>query len=250
MKMDKQTLIELSKELNLSAFTQALINQYQLSRYENMDFAERLGELLQSQCDFTRTKRLTRNKKQAKLRWPDAKLEESLKNHSEVNKLLSDILQEFSWVKSCENIVITGKTGAGKTYLACAIANAALQLGITVIFKRFYELLLELIAAENDQQLVRFRRKLNRTQILVIDDWGLAPLSERERHLLFEFIESRERNASLIITSQYDVKDWHSAFQDQTLADSILDRIVSYAHIIKLEGESARSIRHNGGDYE
>ena len=167
-----------------------------------------------------------------------------------MNKLLGDVLLEFDWVTSCENIVITGKTGAGKTHLACALANAALQRGVTVLFKRFYELLLELIAAENEQRLVRFRRKLNRMQILIIDDWGLAPLSERERHLLFEFIESRERNASLIITSQYDVKDWHSAFQDQTLADSILDRIVSYAHIIKLEGESARGLSHNGGCYE
>ncbi|WP_194868390.1 IS21-like element helper ATPase IstB [Pseudoalteromonas sp. PPB1] len=246
--MNKKRLLELCEELKYHAFSQELERQFQLTTYDDMPFIERLEALLLSQLDDNKTRARMRMKKQAQLRWPDACLADSLKMHQEVRPLLAEVLMEFDWVNGKENVIITGKTGTGKTHLACAISNGAIESGITVKFKRFYDLLLELVAAENEQTLNRFRAKLNRVKILVLDDWGLAPLSERERHLLFEFIESRECQASLIITSQYDVSDWHSAFQDQTLADSVLDRIVSYAHVIRLEGDSAR--QRKGGRHE
>ncbi|MBE0388777.1 hypothetical protein PLUTE_a5267 [Pseudoalteromonas luteoviolacea DSM 6061] len=248
--MDKLTIKQLCANLRLSELSIAFEEQYRESAYKNMAFEDRLRELLQVQYDADNVKRRARMGQQANLRWSDATIEDCFKRHIEHRRLLADILMEFDWVGRNENIVITGKTGVGKTHLACAIANAAMNKGITVLFKRFYNLLLELVAAENEMNLKRFRNKLNRTNIVILDDWGLAPLCDRERHLLFEFIESRECKASLIITSQYDTKDWYGAFQDHTLADSVLDRIVSYAHVIKLEGDSARCIAREGGDNE
>ena len=145
-------------------------------------------------------------------------------------------------------MVVTGATGTGKTYIACALAQQAIMDTIPVLYFRFNELILNLVAADKNEKLTAFRRRLNKTSLLIIDDRGISPLNPIERHLLFELIESRDKKGSMIITSQYPIKSWYDAFQDPTIADATLDRIVHQTHEIVLKGESIRKAIGMNGD--
>jgi DNA replication protein DnaC len=152
-----------------------------------------------------------------------------------------EALAELHWLQNNQHVVFTGPTGNGKTYLACALANQAIMAGLSVRFFRYNELLLQLAAAEKEEKFTLFCKRLCRIKVLIIDDWGVAKLSATQRHLLFELIEMRDRNSSLIITSQYPIASWHEAFGDPTIADSVLDRIVHNAHQIdRNQGGSIR----------
>ena len=151
-------------------------------------------------------------------------------------------LASCDWIRSYKHLLLTGKTGTGKTSLACIIAQEAIKQLIPVLFFRLSNLLLELVAAQQDEKLKPFIRKLNRAPLLIIDDWGNALMNKTQRHLFFELIESRDLNASLLITSQYPVSVLHESFQDSSLADSVLDRIIHNAHCIEFNGGSLRKL--------
>ncbi len=219
--------------------------EYQESQtsYENIAFNERLNELLDAQTQFNSDKRIMMLKRQAKLRYPDLFLEginytlyPGLKINA-VNQLIN-----CEWVARHHHLLIVGSTGTGKTSLACMLSQEAIKRHIPVLFFRMSHLLLELVAAQRDEKLKQLLRRINRAPLLVLDDWGNALMNKVERHLLFELIESRDQNASLLITSQYPVTIWHECFQDSTIADSVLDRIIHNAHKINLKGESIRKI--------
>ncbi|KZN60865.1 IS21-like element helper ATPase IstB [Pseudoalteromonas luteoviolacea] len=248
----KNSKIELlCNQLRFVEFAQALDKQMQSPLYAEMGFIERIEELLTTQLDANTTRAIIRLTRQAKLRWPNARIEETLAMHSELNVQYIKAIVTCDWVSCHENIIITGCTGVGKTHFACGLANAALQRKLPVLFIRYPDLLLKLVTADREQEFGKLIKRLGRYKVLVIDDWGLAPPLEIERHLLFELIESKEQVASFIITSQYDVTEWYAAFQDQALAEAVIDRLASCAHHFKLRGESARKIRgaNKGGSY-
>ena len=146
----------------------------------------------------------------------------------------------LDWVRAHHNVIICGPTGVGKTYLACALANQACRQGVSALYVRLPRLLPALAIARADGSYVKTLAQLARTELLVIDDWGLAPLSDEGRRDLLELVDDRHANRSTIVTSQVPVPHWHQAIGDPTMADAILDRLVHNAHCLNLDGESLR----------
>jgi DNA replication protein DnaC len=144
------------------------------------------------------------------------------------------------WVSDHQNVLICGPTGIGKTYLACALANQACRQGHSVLYVRLTRLLPALAIGRGDGSYLKSLAQLAKTEVLVIDEWGLAPLSDESRRDLLEIFDDRHGTRSTIITSQLQVEHWHASIGDPTLADAILDRLVHQAHTLDLDGESLR----------
>ncbi len=147
------------------------------------------------------------------------------------------------WVVGKQNIILTGKTGVGKSYLACALGNKACRDGYTVAYRRTSRLFDELAQARVDGTYTLLLRRLAKTQLLILDDFGLEVLGTAQRKELLEVLEDRHAVSSTIVTSQLEPKDWHAVIGDETIADSICDRLVHNAHRIKLTGESIRKTK-------
>jgi DNA replication protein DnaC len=228
-------------DLKLSGMYEALQRQLSSTDYDNMSFLERLDDLCTHESNDCLNRRVSYLRKQAKLRWPNASVDDiKYELHPSLKPAKVKELAQLTWVLNGHHVVATGATGTGKTYFACALAQQAIMEGISVLYFRFNELILNLVAADKNDKLTILMRKLNKIPLLVVDDWGISPLSPVERHLLFELIESRDKKGSMIITSQYPIKAWYDAFQDPTIADATLDRIVHQTHEITLKGESIR----------
>jgi len=240
MKLKEKVLDDMAK-LKLQGMIDGLKTQMASAEFENMDFLSRLDDLLSQEFIRCQNKKLAYLQKAAKLRWPNitvASLDFTLFPSLKQAKVKE--LAQLNWIANCYHLIITGATGTGKTSIACALANKAVSEGIPVLYFRFNELILNLVAADKQEKLVYLRRKLLKTPLIILDDWGISPLSAIERHLLFELIESRDKKGSMLITSQYPIKSWYDAFQDPTLADATLDRIVHQTHEINLKGGSIR----------
>ncbi|RUO45615.1 IS21-like element helper ATPase IstB [Idiomarina aquatica] len=230
-------------ELKLHGMVSALKQQFSNDNYEDKGFLQRLDELVVEQLNVTSNARTARMMKQAAIRFPAASIGDI--NYSLMPSLKPAVVKELAeleWLKNHRHIIITGPTGTGKTSLASAFGNAVISSGIPAIHCRFKTLILNLAAADTDKRAATFRRRVEKAPLLIIDDWGTAPLSVTERHSLFELIEKRDQNSSLLITSQFAIVEWHDAFGDATVADSTLDRIVHSAHKIVLKGESIRKL--------
>lgn len=240
----------LCKELRLDTLADTVKQQIKSGAYEETRFEDRLLELLENQCATNLSKKVRRMQKQAHLRYPDVYIEDMEYDlYPSLNMRQFKQLAKCDWVRNKKHLIVIGSTGLGKTNIACILAQLAIAQELPVLFYRLTNLLLELIAAQKEGELIKFIKKLNRAQLLIIDDWGNALMEKNERHLLFELIESRDKVGSLLITSQYPVDVWHNAFQDATVADSVLNRIVHNGHKIELKGDSIRkllSVRENG----
>jgi len=231
------------KELKLNGALTQLIKQESDIACSEWPFLERLEHILDNQVIENDNKRISLLRRQAKLRWPGARVSDTRYDiQTGLKESVTQQLIQFNWVKDCRHLIITGKTGCGKTRYGCAIANEAINQKVSVGFYRFSELIALLVMADDAGELVKVRNKLKRFKLLFIDDWGVSPLNVEQRHLLFELIEFRDQKGSLIITSQYPVGGWYDAFGDETIADSTLDRIVHSAHKINMKGESFRKL--------
>jgi DNA replication protein DnaC len=149
-------------------------------------------------------------------------------------------LARCDWIRSAYNLLVTGKTGLGKSWLACALGQRACREGLTVRYLRVPTLLEMMKAGRGDGSAPRVIERLGKVQLLILDDFGIYPLDSDQRRDLMEIIEERAQRRSTIVTSQLDVDDWHRAFGDPTLADALLDRLVNSAYRLELEGESMR----------
>jgi len=154
-------------------------------------------------------------------------------------------LARNEWIKSHRNLIITGPTGAGKTWLACAFGVAACRAGIGTSYVRLSRLLHDLGIGRADGTYKKQLEKLSRTELLIIDDWGMSPFTDIEKRDILEIMEDRHNVRSTIISTQYPVSEWHRLIDDLTLADAICDRLVHNAYQITLKGESMRKLMAN-----
>ncbi len=185
---------------------------------------------------------LKRRLQVAKLRYPQAAVEDVDFRHRRGLKRSSFLaLARCEWVRTGYNLLITGKTGLGKTWLACALGQRACREGYSVRYLRLPKLFEMMKAARGDGTAPRVFERLGKTQLLILDEFGLYPMTSDQRHALSEVIEDRAQRRSTIVTSQLASNIWHDAFGDPTLADAVLDRLVNNAYRLDLEGESMRS---------
>lgn len=229
--------------LQLRGMARAFEEQMQMPECAELTFAERLGLLVDREAADRESRRLARRLKDAKLRQEAAIEDLDFRIPRGLDKRLVLSLAGCGWIDQHLNVLITGPTGIGKSYLACALAHKACRDGYTVLYHRLPRLLGELALARGDGRYPQLLARLGKARLLVLDDWGLEPLTDIHRRDLLEILEDRYDRRSTLVTSQLQVKHWHDALGDPTLADAILDRLVHNAHRIELDGESIRKHR-------
>lgn len=226
--------------LRLSGMYHALVEQMQMPDIAALSFEERLGLLVDRELTEREDRRLTTRLRQAKLRQTACIEDIDYRHPRGLDKALMARLATCQWVRERHNVLITGPTGIGKTWLGCALGHKACRDGLTALSLRLPRFLQELPLAKGDGRYGKLMTMLAKTDVLILDDWALAPLSDANRRDLLEIVDDRHDRRATIITSQLPVEHWHDALGDPTLADAILDRLVHNAYKIALQGESMR----------
>jgi DNA replication protein DnaC len=233
------TTIEGLKSLRLPAMASGLLEQREHPDYAGLSFEERLGLLVDSELLQRQNRRHERVLKSAKLR-SGAVVEDVDFTHTRgLDKTTFLSLVNSPWVQNHHNVMIVGPTGVGKTFLACVLAHSAIRDGHSALYVRVPRLLDDLSVARADGRLARMMATLARTDVLLLDDLLLRPLSDDQSADLLEVVEDR-RGRSLIATSQLPISHWHEGLGDATVADAILDRLLERTHRIELTGASRR----------
>ncbi|WP_227287985.1 ATP-binding protein [Boseongicola sp. H5] len=238
--MQYEHLVALARELSLSGFADTLDRQAEDALYTEMAFAERVASLLIAEKERRASNRLTRMLNEAKL--PVRAAPEELIN-AEARGFKPAIMSELlkcSWIPHAWNILISGETGTGKSWIAACIATAAIRAGHKSRYFKVSDLLYSLTMTLEDGVYLREREKLARYKLLILDDFGKVAMSEAEKSILFDIIEDRAGTLSTIIVGQRPYNDWHAFIDNPVIADAVLDRLSRDRHHIKLRGESLR----------
>ena len=232
--------VEKLHELRCPAMAKALVEQLASTEVQNLSFEERLGLLVDREITERHSRQLTNRLRRAKLRHAACIEDIDFRQPRGLDKDLILSLADGRWIREHLNCLITGPAGVGKTWLACALAHSACRSGHSASYRRLPRLLTELAIARADGRYPKLLASIAKTELLIIDDWGLAKLSAENRRDLLEIIEDRYGIRSTVVTSQLPVEKWHDVVGDPTLADAILDRLVHSAYQINLKGESMR----------
>ena len=235
-----QPLIQQLHELRLRGMAASLEQQNTNAERAALSFEERLGLMIQHEVTERATARLAQRLRWARL--PQGAVMEDLDTQTLRGLSPSALAQvrDLGWVAQHLNVLITGPTGVGKSFLACALAHAACRLDVTVRFFRLPRLVDELTRHHALQNRSGMLKQLAKAELLVLDDFGLTPMSEQTKRDLLEILDDRYDRRSTIVTSQLPVDQWHTYLNDPTLADAILDRLVHNAYRLTLKGESMR----------
>lgn len=241
--MTHTQLIEKISGLGYQGFKEAYQRQSEEIAYSTMSFEERVYQLLDAQEIFLKNKRITMNHRLSKIKDKQASLDAiDYQPQRRIDRAQMQSLSQLNFIEQRQNIIITGKTGTGKSYLAQALANHAIHDGFRVYYVRTPSLLEEIRLSRIDGTYTNLLKKYSRFKLLILDDFGIAPMVEDDAVNLFEIIEDRTNINSTIITSQLPVSEWYTYLNNNTIADAILDRIVYSSHRITLEGESMRKV--------
>jgi DNA replication protein DnaC len=227
-------------QLRLTGMAKALSSQTKQAEIGQLSFDDRLGLLVDSELAERESRQSAARLKRARLKQAATPEDVDFRHPRGLDRALFARLMTGRWVSDHQNILICGPTGVGKTFLACALTNQACRQGHSALYVRLPRLLPALTIGRGDGSYAKTLAQLAKTDVLVIDDWGLAPLTDESRRDLLEIFDDRHGARATIITSQLQVKHWHAAIGDPTLADAILDRLVHQAHTLDLDGESLR----------
>ena len=239
--MLQEPTIEKLHELRLAIMAEAWQQQQKDAKIGALSFDERFALIVDAEHQARDNRRLTRLLKDAQLRIPQACVEDVASSPTRgLEKAMLRQLASCSWVTEHLNVLITGGTGVGKSYLACALGQSACRKALRVSYRRVPRLLDELALARAEGSHARLLAKLARFDVLVLDDWGLGAPKDSQRHDLLEVIEDRYGRVSTVVTSQLPVGKWHEWIGDPTIADAILDRLVNNAYKVDLKGPSRR----------
>lgn len=235
--------IDKMKSMKLNGMAKALEEQMQMPDLHDLAFEERLGFLIDREETERENRRLQSRLRRAKLTQSACVEDIDWKPKRGLQKTMILKLTSCEWIASHLNLIVTGPTGVGKTYIACALAQKACQEGYSAEYHRLSRLFPALGIAKGDGSYGKLLLRLAKTDLIVLDDWGLAPFTDENRRDLLEILEDRHGKKSTLVTSQLPVSNWHKLIGDPTLADAILDRLVHDAYKIDLKGESMRKLK-------
>ena len=241
--MLNQPTLEKLQALKLHGMAEAFRAQLETTDASQLSFEERFAMLVDQQWLWKENRALSRRLRAAKLKERGVIEDIDYQHPRGLDRKLIRTLASSEWVRQHQNLLLIGPTGIGKTWLGCALAQKACRDGFTILHKRSSELFRELAVAHVDGSFGRLLTKLARIDILVLDDFAMAPLKDSERRDFLELCDDRYQRRSIILTSQLPLAHWHEQIGDPTLADSILDRLVHNAYRIELNGESMRKKR-------
>ena len=236
-------MVERLRGLGLTAMADAFIEMKNTSAADDISREDWLGLLLDREATSRENKRLDRRLRHARLRQSAVIEDTDFRVPRGLDRALFQKLAGCGWIRGSQHLVISGSTGVGKSWLACALGHKACREGYSVLYRRAPRLFAELATARGEGRVARLMATLERTRLLIIDNWGPEPLSADQRRDLLEIVEDRYEKGSLLITSQVPIGRWHDLIGDPTLGDAILDRVVHRAHRIELKGPSLRN-RH------
>ena len=240
--LNEQTL-EKMYALKLTGMAEAFRQQMGDPEASRLSFEERLGLLVDQQWIWRENRALARRLKNARLKLQGVVEDIDYRHPRGLDRQLVRSLASSQWVTQHQNLLIIGPCGVGKSFLACALAQKAIRDGYTALYTRAPRLFRELAVARVDGSWGKLLDKMARIDVLIVDDWVMAPLADADRRDFLEICEDRYGTRSTILTSQLPLAHWHDQIGDPTLADSILDRLVHNAHRIELKGGSMRKVK-------
>jgi DNA replication protein DnaC len=232
--------LEKLQTLRLDGMHKALTEQQRMPDIEALSFEERLGLLIDREMSTREDRRLQTRLRKARLKHSACLEDIDYRSPRGLDKALLRQLSTCQWVREGLNLIINGPTGVGKTWIACALAHQACREGYTAQYLRLPRLFEELGLAHGDGRFPTLMRSFAKTDLIILDDWGLTKFSAEQRRDLLELLDDRHGFRSTLVTSQLPVDHWHEVIGDPTLADAILDRLVHNAYRINLKGESMR----------
>lgn len=238
--MLNQSTLNTLQGLKLHGMASAFEEQLAQPAASELSFEERFGLIVDRERTSRDNRRLPRLLRQARFKQPACLEDLDYRASRGLDKAQIASLSTCDWIRSHQNLIATGATGCGKTFLACALGHQAARQGFTVIYLRAPRLFEELHIAHADGSFARRLAQLSKADVLILDDWALAPVSAADRRDLLEVLDDRIDAKSTLITSQLPIEHWHQWLDDPTLADAILDRVVHNAHRITLRGDSLR----------
>jgi DNA replication protein DnaC len=232
--------IESLKALRLFGMVKALEEQQHTTQWNALVFEERLALLVDRERVEQEQRSMTARLRRARLGQPAAIEDLDLRTNRGLDRSVIASLSSCAWIRSHHNVLITGPTGVGKSYLACALGHRSCREGLSVLYHRLGRLFSELSISRGDGRYLRVLKLVGQVELLILDDWGLTPVTEEQRQDLLEILEDRHGRKSTVITSQLPIDHWHEWLGEATLADAIMDRLVHNAYKISLKGDSMR----------